>query len=127
MATRARGAQFVGRLPAHVKPVLWRTLADGSQLVWLYPGTAAARTGSERLLVRLLRYRLSDPVRGDVTKAHRLITALLNPVRHPALDLSELYHARWEVELTSDEVDTQLRQRKQPLRSQRPVGVIQEL
>ncbi|MHB8578146.1 MAG: IS4 family transposase [Dehalococcoidia bacterium] len=127
VATRARGAQFVGRLPAHVKPVLWRTLADGSQLVWLYPGTDSARSGRERLLVRLLRYRLSDPARGEVTKEHRLITALLNPVRHPALDLIGLYHERWEVELTIDEVDTHLRQLKQPLRSQCPVGVIQEL
>ncbi len=127
VATRHRGAHFVGRLPGHVKPVLSRTLPDGRQLVWLYPGTDTARRGPARQLVRLLRYTISDPARADTREVHRIITSLLNPVRHPALDLICLYHARWEVELTIDEQDTHLRQLKQPLRSQRPVGIIQEL
>jgi len=127
VAARKRGAHVVGRLPGHVKPVFVRTLADGSNLVWLYHGNDTARTGTARVLVRLLSYTITDPDRGDPKVVHRLITTLLNPVRHPALDLICLYHERWEVELTIDETDTHLRQLKQPLRSQLPVGVIQEL
>lgn len=127
VATRRRGAHCLGRLPGQIKPVLVRRLADGSQLVWLYLGRDTARTGTARVLVRLLRYTITDPARANTTAVHRIITSLLNPVRHPALDLICLYHERWEVELTIDEQDTHLRQLMQPLRSQRPVGLIQEL
>src|SRR5919204_575770 len=37
------------------------------------------------------------------------------------------YHERWEIELTIDEIDTHQRLVQHPLRSQKPVGVIQEL
>ena len=36
------------------------------------------------------------------------------------------YHSRWEYELTVDEVETHQRPRT-PLRSQKPVGVVQEV
>lgn len=51
-AVQARGADVLGRLPAHVHPQLLRRLADGSALVWLRPARAAAgepgRTGAAR-------------------------------------------------------------------------------
>ena len=124
---RARGAHFLGRLPAHVKPVLSRHLPDGTDLVWLYPGTDSARRGPDRLVVRLLRYAVTDPSWGTVGTVVRGITSLLNPVRHPALTLIALYHQRWEVELGIDERDTHLRQLQQPLRSRTPLGVLQDL
>jgi hypothetical protein len=58
---------------------------------------------------------------------HRLVTTLLDPAAAPALDLICTYHERWEVELTVDEVDTHQRLAGRPLRSRRPVGVVQEL
>lgn len=125
--TRARGAHVLGRLPGQVRPVPLRSLRDGSQLAWLYPARDGRRQGSQRLLVRVISYRLRDPARGSPALVHRLLTTLLNPVRHPALDLVCLYHERWEVELVIDEQDTHLRLLQQPLRSQRPLGVIQEL
>lgn len=125
-ATVARGADLLGRLPAGVQPAVARTLPDGSQLVWLRPGDPRRQPGAP-LLVRLLRYTLTDPARVGCGEVHRLITTLLDPAEAPALDLICAYHARWEAEVTIDEVDTHLRQGRQPLRSQRPVGVIQEL
>lgn len=38
-----------------------------------------------------------------------------------------MYHERWEIELALDEMDTHQRLAKRPLRSLKPVGVIQEL
>ena len=55
------------------------------------------------------------------------ITTLLNFEEAPALELAWAYHERWEIEMTIDEVDTHQRIASQPLRSQKPVGVIQEL
>ncbi|HKO23224.1 MAG TPA: hypothetical protein VJY65_00630, partial [Chloroflexota bacterium] len=43
------------------------------------------------------------------------------------LELICAYHARWEIELTIDEIDTHQRLVQHPLRSQKPVGVLQEL
>ena len=36
-------------------------------------------------------------------------------------------HERWEVEVTIDEIDTHQRLAQHPLRSQKPIGVLQEL
>jgi len=57
---------------------------------------------------------------------HRLITSLLNPRVAPAAALVEAYHARWEEELAFDELETHQRPPR-PLRSQTPVGVLQEI
>jgi hypothetical protein len=52
---------------------------------------------------------------------------LLDPTAYPARDLIVLYHERWEVEITLDEVKIHQRLLPRPLRSLKPVGVIQEL
>ncbi len=125
-ATRATGAHFLGRLPATDRPVLVCALADGSQLVRLRPGDYRRRRRGETALVRLVRYTLDDPTRPGHGVVHRLVTALLNPRVAPAEELVLAYHARWEFELTADEVKTHQRPAA-PLRSRKPVGVIQEV
>ena len=55
------------------------------------------------------------------------MTTLLNPNLYPVLELIELYHERWEIEITIDEIDTHQRLLDRPLRSLKPAGVIQEL
>jgi hypothetical protein len=50
----------------------------------------------------------------------------LDPEECPALELVWAYHERWEIEVTIDEVDTHQRLLDRPLRSLKPVGVIQE-
>jgi len=58
---------------------------------------------------------------------HRLITAVLAAEHTPALALIGASHERWEIEVASDAMDPPQRLVRHPLRSQKPVGVIQEL
>ncbi len=123
---RARGAQVLARLPAHVKPERVDVLPDGTWLAYLHPSDPKRRT-QERLLVRVIEYTLDDPTRPGHAQPHRVITTLLDPTRYPALELIVLYHERWEVEITLDELKVHQRLLPRPLRSLKPVGVIQEL
>ncbi len=125
-ATRARHAHLLGRLPAGAHPPVLRTLRDGTQLVRVQPTDRHQRHHGTHLLLRLIRYTLDDPARPGHAIEHRLVTSLLNPCHAPAQILVEAYHARWEFEVAADELKTHQRP-DTPLRSQKPVGVIQEL
>lgn len=125
-ATRACHAHLLGRLPAGAHPTVLRILADGTQLVRVEPTDPHQRQQGRHLLLRLIRYTLDDPARPGHAVEHRLVTSLLNPRFAPAQTLVEAYHARWEFELAADELKTHQRP-DTPLRSQKPVGVIQEL
>jgi hypothetical protein len=122
-----RESDVLARLPGqvHAKPV--QSLADGSYLARIYPSEYRRRSRSEHLVVRVIEYTFDDPARTGHGERHRLVTTLLDPEACPALDLICAYHERWEIEITIDEVDTHQRLLDRPLRSQRPVGVIQEL
>lgn len=125
--TRARGADFLGRVPAGPRFESIRDLSDGSYLAYIHPDNHGRPWRGQRLLVRIIEYTLTDPNRPGYGQIHRLMTSLLDPKQCPALELVCAYHERWEVEITIDEVDTHQRLALQPLRSQKPVGVIQEL
>jgi hypothetical protein len=126
VATLARGAHVLNRVPSHVKPQVIETLADGTQLVRLRPSDGKRRRAGEQVVLRLIRYTLDDPNRPGHRQEHRLITSLLDPAHAPAEELIVAYHSRWEVELTVDEVATHQRP-VLPLRSKHPVGVVQEV
>ncbi len=123
---RKRGAHVLGRLPAHVKPRSILTLPDGSQLAYIYPSAPQRRRRGEHLLVRIITYTIKDPALPGYGETHRLLTTLLSHQLYPALDLACAYHERWEIELVIDEIDTHQRLAQGPLRSQKPVAVIQE-
>jgi hypothetical protein len=125
--TRKRGAHVLSRLPAHIKPTPVQSLADGSYLAYLYPSDYQRRKAGERLLVRVIEYTITEPHLPGYGKTHRLVTTLLDPEAYPILTLICTYHERWEVEITIDEMDTHQRLLPGPLRSLKPVGVIQEL
>jgi len=125
-ATIARGADFLARLPATVQPVSLETLGDGTTVVALRPGWMRRRRRSDHVVARLIRYTLDDPHRPGHQVEHRLVTSLLDPAVAPARELISAYHQRWEIELVVDELKTHQRP-AHPLRSQRPVGVIQEV
>ena len=124
---RQRGAHVLARLPAHVKPTLVRALEDGSYLAYLHPSAYQRRKKGERLLVRIVEYTITDPNLPGWDEAHRLVTTLLDPEAYPILELIGAGHERWEIEITIDEIDTHQRLLPGPLRSRKPVGVIQEL
>ena len=127
VATLARGAACVGRLPAHVHPQVVRRLPDGSFLAYLLPSDYQERQAGVRVLVRIVEYTITDPRLQGYAKRHRLVTSLLDPETAPALEIACAYHERWEIELVIDEIDTHQRLVGRPLRSLLPVGVIQEL
>ena len=58
---------------------------------------------------------------------YRLITTILDPDLAPATELAALYHERWEIESTLDELKTHQRVRGLILRSRHPDGVVQEV
>jgi hypothetical protein len=137
--TLARGAHFLGRMPAGAKPRLVRILADGTRIVQLCPSSSKRCQGRKRknryargarpkpILVRLIEYTITEPSMNGYGEKHRLMTSLLNPGRYPAKELICAYHERWEVEILIDEMQTHQRLAGRTLRSLRPTGVIQEL
>jgi hypothetical protein len=125
--TRARGAHFLGRVPSHVHFKPRRRLPDGSDLAYIYPAAYQRRQSGERLLVRVIDYTFTDPALPGSGERHRLITSVLEAEHAPALEWICAYHERWEIEVAIDEIDTHQRLLRHPLRSQKPVGVIQEL
>jgi hypothetical protein len=56
-----------------------------------------------------------------------LLTSLLDPKAYPASEIVALYHERWEVELSYDEIKTEMLDREESIRSRSPEGVRQEI
>jgi hypothetical protein len=128
---RERGAHVLGALEAGGWEHLpcQRRLWDGSVLAWVPPsasGQALYPVKGGRW-VRILSYRVTDARLGEPGQVYRLVTTLLNPRTAPALELIELSHERWEIELVIDEIKTHERQHRKVLRSKTPEGVRQEL
>jgi hypothetical protein len=125
-AVRQRGAHLLARI--NDWPVFReiRRFPDGSYLARLYRTTTDRKHDQGGIEVRIIEYTFDDPQRTGVGEKHRLLTTLLDPTLDPAVTLIELYHQRWEEELSIDEIKTHQMERP-VLRSQTPAGVIQEL
>jgi len=108
-----------------------RTLADGSYLAKVYKSSYDRQKDRDGLLVRVIRYTLDDPQRVGHDEVQTLITNLVDATLYPAEELIILYHERWEHELVYDEQKTHQDPRRATkpaqLRSETPVGVIQEI
>ena len=104
-----------------------QTLPDGSWRAYIHPSDYHRYQQGERGLVRIIEYKVSDPVLADPDEIHRLLTTLLDPERCTAVALICAYHERWEIEIAMDEIATHQRLSAKTLRSLKPVGVIQEL
>ncbi len=74
-----------------------------------------------------MEYTLTDPALPGYGRRYRLVTTLLDPLVAPAVEVACAYHERWEIERVIDEVATHHRLVGHPLRSQKPLGVLQEL
>jgi IS4 transposase len=75
-------------------------------------------------VVRVIDYRLKDVPGAE--PLYRLITTILDHKQAPAKELAALYHERWEIETTLDELKTHLRGAQIVLRSKTPELVMQE-
>ncbi len=126
-ATRARGCEYLGRVPANVKFVVQETLDDGSDLSWVAPSGKLKRKGCQRIRVRVIEYTIDSPEQPGAQQTYRLITSLMDIEKFPAVLLAQEYHQRWEVEGTIDQLKVSLLGRKTPIRSQNPKEVVQEI
>ncbi|MGQ9636146.1 MAG: IS4 family transposase [Bryobacteraceae bacterium] len=122
--TAKTGADLLWRVRQNARLEVDQRLADGSYLSRIYGSTSDRRNQRNGILVRVIDYRLhnvpgSEPV-------YRLITTILDPQRAPAKELAALYHERWEIETSLDELKTHLRGAQIVVRSKTPELVEQE-
>lgn len=99
-------------------------LPDGSFLTKIYATEKDRTRDHNGINVRVIEYVLHDE--GQKQERHRLVTTLLDPRLHPAKELIQLYHTRWEEEIAIDELKTHQLEAT-VLRSQTPAGVVQEI
>jgi hypothetical protein len=118
------GADLVWRVRQNARLDVDQRLADGSYLSRIYASTSDRRNQRKGIVVRVVDYRLHN-VPGAEPR-YRLITTILNPQQAPAKELAALYHERWEIETSLDELKTHLRGAQIVLRSKTPELVEQE-
>lgn len=135
-----QGAQALFRVTSKlVLPVL-ETYPDGSyRSVLLDPKRQspirkrAKRAGADHNAVlesvgtpcRVVEYMVTN--RGNDTETFCLITTILDYQEAPARDLAALYHERWEIENTFDEIEIHQLGHGRVLRSKSPEMVRQEI
>ena len=137
----ATGADLAWRLKKNHVFVPVRRLPDGSFLSVMGTPAENVRHGQARAAgrplpdppaghpVRIIEYDVHIQTRGGGarTEAFRLVTTLLDHTLAPAAQLAELYHQRWEIELSYGELKTRLRGPEVILRSRSPQLVRQEI
>lgn len=123
-AAQETGAELAWRVPGHWVLPCERRLSDGSYWSRIFPSCYARRVGRQGQVVRVIEYS-ARWTRGAHERI-RLITTILDEKRAPGLELAALYHERWEIENTLDELKTHLRGRQIVLRSLKPELVEQE-
>jgi len=122
----AAGSHILARIKKTSTFSKRKVLSDGSYLARMYCNSYDKKRDRNGIDVRIIEYTITDPTRADKRETHRLLTTLLDDREYPALELVELYHQRWEIELAIDEIKTH--QKERPiLRSQTPAGVVQEI
>jgi hypothetical protein len=115
----ATKAEFLCRSTARRTPLVLRELSDGSYLSVI---------GYGRLKVRIIEAWVTVTwADGTVTRQQwRLVTSLLDHHRHPAADLINLYHRRWQAETTYLSIKSTILDGR-VLRSHRPADIDQEI
>ena len=122
---RRTGAQLLWRVGSHMLLPREQQLADGSYLTRVYANQPDQRAHRDGHRVRVVEYQLDDGL-SDPERRYRLLTTILEPEHAPAGELGVLYHERWEIENTLDELKVHQRGPRVVLRSKAPDGVYQE-
>lgn len=118
------GADLLWRVRQNARLDVGQRLSDGSYLSRFYASTSDRRNQRKGIVVRVVDYRLHN-VPGP-EPLYRLITTILDSEAAPARELAALYHERWEIESSFDELKTHLRRAQIVLRSKTPELVEQE-
>ncbi|ARX84389.1 transposase [Streptomyces alboflavus] len=122
-AASGTGADLLWRVRKNIVLPAVETFADGSYLSEIVAAGDRYRRRAP-VPVRVVEYTLGS--RDDET-VYRLITTIVDPDQAPAAELAALYHQRWEIENTLDEIKTHQGGHRLVLRSQHPDGVEQEI
>jgi hypothetical protein len=123
-AAARTGADLLWRVRQNARLEVDQRLPDGSCLSRIYASTTDRRKQRNAIVVRVIEYRLRDVPGSE--PIYRLITTILDPAAAPAKELAALYHERWEIETSLDELKTHLRGAQIVLRSKTPELVRQE-
>ena len=118
------GADLLWRVRQNARLEVEKRLPDGSYLSRIYASTKNRRKKRNGIVVRVIEYRLQDVAGAE--PMYRLITTIVDHEKAPAKELAALYHERWEIETTLDELKTHLRGAQIVLRSKTPELVRQE-
>jgi transposase len=116
-----RGLRTGAKLLFRVKSVQslrrMQTLPDGSYLSEIHSNKNLKQKG-QTTVVRVIEYALDGIP--DAESSYRLITNWMGEDAPSAVELAALYHRRWTIEESFDELKTHLADRKVILRSKRP-------
>ena len=118
------GADLLWRVRKNVRLDCQRRWPDGSYLSRIYRSTADRVRQRNGIVVRVIEYRLEGIPGAE--PLYRLMTTILDHRQAPAKELAPLYHERWEIETSLDELKTHLRGARIVLRSKTPELVRQE-
>jgi hypothetical protein len=121
---RSTGTDLLWRIKKNMRLPCDKSLEDGSYLSRIYPSDKDRRHQTKGVTVRVIDYRL-EGVEG-AEPIYRLVTTILDHEKAPAQELAALYHERWEIETSLDELKTHLRGARIVLRSKTPELVRQE-
>lgn len=126
---RQSGAQLLWRIKTNIDLPVYERLPDGSYRSALLPKSMRSdlRRGKSRRIdryevpVRVIDYEIAGGER------IRLITSITDHELAPAVELAALYHERWEIELSFDEIETHQISGNRVLRSKSPELINQEI
>lgn len=124
LSKRSASHHWLIRAKKNIHYTLIEEHSKGDAIVELAISNKASKSDPslpQSMRVRLLCY---THLKG---KVQYLLTSLLDPKAYPAKEVIALYHERWELETSYDELKTHMLEREETLRSQRAEGVAQEL
>lgn len=122
--SQGRGRHWLCRAKANLKWQVVRRLGRHDELVQIPINRSLRRAHPqlpEFIYARAIRYQR----RGF--RPQVLLTSLLDPEAYPGIEIVDLYHERWELEIGFNEVKTHTLERIETLRSKAPQRVLQEL
>lgn len=125
-AAAATGAQLCWRMSASFTLPVRQALPDGTYLSELTP---PRRKDGPPIPVRVIEYsvRTTDEDGQETSELFALATTLLDDQAYPAMELAQLYHARWQAETGIGDLKTAVRGGPEVLlRSKTPAMVEQE-
>jgi hypothetical protein len=121
---RGRERHWLTRGKSNLKMRTLERFGPGDELVEMDVSNVALKKDPSlprTWTARRIRYQI------DGFAEQYLLTSLRDSKRFPAKEIVALYHERWELELGYDEIKTEMLEREEAIRSQKPDGVLQEV